>query len=125
MIVYKVVKEDKKGMHSAKVLRGSYFFRRYNIGKTTKKRVGPLFAFEDYDSAHTFRCGNEEIVQCDAVKCKTDIPARRSTINCCSFKQQQYLFKSFWLGKSTSFDTWLVPDGTVLCDELTPLSVVK
>ncbi len=120
MIVYKVVRklvpsrltEDDK--FTSLVITEYGLRLEYEVGKTTVPFIGRVFAFATLIQARDF--AYNRII----LKCRT--PYKHPLKRCVHFSQPNEVV-AFWLGEDTS--TLLTVRGTVGCDEVTPIEVVK
>jgi len=87
----------------------------YEIGKTTKPKFGKLFAFESLDAAKYFKSRKRIILECKAKN------VRPKSNMCIVFDYQ--IFEDFW--SKYEYRTGTTPSGTVTCDSITPIRIVK
>ncbi len=129
MIAYKlVIKGNDKIFRSFRVNHQPKILRRYHIGKTNKARIGPMFCFDSLGMATSW--GNSfllingfSILRCEVIESKlrpTTIPYDASDT---VFKKSKF-WKVVKKGEAI-LGNMKVPPGTVFCDSVTPLEIVK
>jgi len=88
----------------------------YEIDKTTKPKFGKLFAFNSLQPAKQF-AGSFRII----LECKAEKVEEQKFI--CPVLHSLERFKEFWENKSVAHK--MAPQGTVVCDSITPIKIVK
>ena len=89
----------------------------YEIGRTTKPKIGKLFAFNSFTHAKSFKNPTQVILEC---KAKNVVFEDRIALNISDSS-----VKKFWkLGRSWIL-TGRAPNGTVVCDSITPIKIIK
>ena len=124
MIVYKVVSINNKGVFMSACMKHKNIAVRYAVGKTTlpKIRNSKLAAFRTLEDAKDFAHPTQTILKCKAVICRKKIVRRLAISE--MWKPRSVI--AFWNhpNKVYSWDyAW--PDGTVLCDSITPIERIQ
>ena len=123
-IVYKVVKPSDgrygdrfKSINSIDSIK---YCLSYKIGERTTAKVGSLFVFEKYEDAVSFRSRIGSII----LKCETD-KISKPTFEFLPTKPRN--IKRFWTDPSSNshLAVWEVPEGTVFCDYVIPIELIK
>jgi len=128
MIVYKIVASTgiPNIYHSFSVAYRMPWDVIYKIGQTSRPKLegSALMAFGTLDQAMRFagaryRLGNVVILRCEA---KRSRKRRGYLLNW----QMLDKLKDFWKYRHIRDNNWIfVPEGTVFCDEITPLEVIQ
>jgi len=93
----------------------------YEIGESTKPKVGLLFAFKTKRDAYVSRPGIEH--NSIIVKCKARISQRKVPERVSWFEDRFSYWKVILKGKAFMGNGRYMPEGTIFCTEVIPIEI--
>ncbi len=99
------------------VMDGQGVMRKYDVGIWTHRctRLGPLMAFDNFEAAMNFLCGDRIAVKAEIIEAKTQIPVVLDLWDCCSMTCSRL---SMRMKNLYSWHTRKIPEGTFQCQAI-------